>query len=60
MIEHVGELDLAQAGRAGQLEQHLPLRARDAEPDRPAVERLAQRVRGLADFEGKCFHRQRI
>ena len=52
-IEHVGKLDLAQAGRAGQLEQHLPLRARDSEPDREAVERLAQRMRGLADLEGK-------
>ena len=29
-------------------------------PTAQAVERLAQRVRGLADFEGKCFHWQRI
>ena len=55
-IEHVGELDLAEAGRPGQLEQHLPLRARDSQPDRQAVERLAQRVRGLADLEGQSFH----
>ena len=55
-IEHIRQLDLPQAGRAGQLEQHLPLRARNPEPDRQPVERLAQRMRGLADFKGECFH----
>ena len=55
-IEHVGKLDLPKARRAGQSEQHLPLGARDPEPDREAIERLAQGMRRLADLEGKCFH----
>ena len=54
-IEHVGELDLPKAGLPRQPEQHLPLRARHAEPDRQAVERLAQRMRGLTDFEREAF-----
>ncbi len=55
-VEHVRELDLPKARRAGQLEQHLPLRARDPQAGGKTIERLAQGVRGLADFEGERFH----
>jgi hypothetical protein len=50
-FEHFRELDLAKARCPGQPEQHLPLRTRNAKPDREAIERLAQHVRGLADFK---------
>jgi hypothetical protein len=59
-LEHVGELDLPKAGFARQLEQHLPLRARDSEPDREAIEGLAQRVRRLADLKRNRFHQPQI
>lgn len=51
-IEHVGKLDLPETWSAGQAEKHFPLRAGDAQAGGPAVERLAERVRGLPDFEG--------
>ena len=59
-IQDVGKLDLAKARALRQLHQHLPLRARYAEPDRHPVEGLAHSVSGLADFEGKSFHLPRI
>jgi len=57
-VEHVGQLDLSQPRQAGQLEQHLPLRARDTEPHRSPVERLAQGVCSLAHLEWNSFHLQ--
>ena len=55
-IEHIRQLDLAKARSAGQLEQHLPLGARDSKAGGKTIKRLAQSVRGLADFEGESFH----
>ena len=59
-VEHVGQLDLPEARLALELEQHLPLRTRDAQAHCAAVERLAQGVGRLANLERKSFHLQRI
>jgi hypothetical protein len=55
-IEHVRKLDLPKARLPVQPEQHLPLRARNPEPDRPPVEGLAQGMRRLTDLKWERFH----
>jgi hypothetical protein len=55
-VEHVRQLDLAKTRVSVEPEQHLPLRARDSESDCATIERLAQCVRRLTDFERKSFH----
>ena len=59
-IQHIGELDLPQSRHPRQLEQHFPLGASNPQANSQAVERLTQRVRGLADLERYRFHLLRI
>lgn len=40
-VQHVGKLDLPQTGSARELEEHLPLGTRYAQPDRETIESLA-------------------
>jgi hypothetical protein len=55
-IEHFGQFDLAQARKASQPEEHLPLRASHAERRGPAIEGSSQGVSGFGNFKWKIVH----
>ena len=55
-VEHVGELDLPKTRLAVSRNSTFHWARVTPMPDRTAIERLAQRMRRLADLEGKSFH----